>query len=162
MPQLNSNLSFLKPKENPSSYRYFRFFDQNDAAGAALCDWTEVELYGFRDNRTDPTDSLSKNIVCDVKFSLNGQEQVLRESVIYTNVVTALVSDIQPRFGYQLGNTAVQISGSGFGNDISGVAVLVDGVACTVTSVSNTKIACTTGAKSRILQGVSSSMANEE
>lgn len=54
------------------SYRYFRFMDETDAAGVApYCEWAEIEIHGYDNHRDDPSDSLTTNIVCDVKFAIN-------------------------------------------------------------------------------------------
>lgn len=61
--------------------------------------------------------------------------------------ITPKVTNIQPKFASPVGGDNIIISGNGFGNQNNNVNVLVDGIPCTVTSVIDTSIVCTTGAR---------------
>lgn len=53
----------VKSTDIISSYRYFRFYDATDSTGVLPnCEWSDVYIYGFANNSTDPTDSLTKDI----------------------------------------------------------------------------------------------------
>ena len=70
------------------------------------------------------------------------------DAVTYSDSLTNIVTGISPFYGSVAGNDVVTITGSGFGVDATKVSVSIDGVACAVgSSISNTQITCTTGAK---------------
>ena len=68
----------------------------------------------------------------------------LGERVSYTAAATPVVVSVSPTFGGSHGGTVVTVSGSGFGTEGGELSVAVAGVACDVTTASDTQITCVT------------------
>ena len=57
---------------------------------------------------------------------------------------TPVVNDISPNMGPTSGGTTLTITGNSFGTNSSNVQVLIDGVQCIISVVTNQKITCIT------------------
>ena len=74
---------------------------------------------------------------------------------MYETSITPTVTSISPIRGTSAGGTVVTLTGTGFGTkadlftetSMSDISVLLNGVACSVTSASETEIVCTTGSR---------------
>ena len=60
---------------------------------------------------------------------------------------TPVVSDIVPSYGTVIGNEKIRIEGEHFGSNKDVVEVVIDGVTCVISSVSDKLIVCLTGRK---------------
>ena len=63
---------------------------------------------------------------------------------LYDSSVTATVATVSPT-SVSAAATSITITGSGFGTISADVSVTLGGVACSVTSVTDTQVECTTG-----------------
>jgi hypothetical protein len=58
-----------------------------------------------------------------------------------------MLDSVSPRFGTVEGGTELTYTGSNFGSVVADVTVLLDDIECSVTSVTDTEIKCTTGSR---------------
>ncbi|KAL4228989.1 Fibrocystin-L [Mactra antiquata] len=89
--------------------------------------------------------SANTDQVCDVDISVNGLTKTLSSSYEYKSSLTPTISGVDPVRGGTGGGASLTISGSGFGSDTNSVTVEIDGSECTVNTVTDTEIVCTTG-----------------
>lgn len=66
-------------------------------------------------------------------------------AVTYKDSATPKVTNIQPKYSSPAGGNNLTISGTGFGQTISDVSVVIDGIDCVVQSVTDNSVICTTG-----------------
>ena len=76
-----------------------------------------------------------------VMFIINDVDLVLDDAYEYSSNFTSTVSSVSPATGPVFGGTEVTIYGENFHDDVS---VEIGGVACNITSVSNSSITCIT------------------
>lgn len=121
------------------SSQFFRMKVDNMAA----CPIAELEIIGnVVIDKTDVTKS------CDVIVTTTGgSTQTFSGAVNYNDGATSKVTDIMPRYGSYKGGQTITIEGQGFSTVVSETSVAVDGIDCSVTSVSSTHIKCITGAR---------------
>ena len=65
-------------------------------------------------------------------------------SFLYDSTITAAVSAVSPS-SISAAATSITITGTGFGTTLADVTVTLGGVACSVSSVTDTQVVCTTG-----------------
>ena len=107
------------------------------------CNLAEIEFIGtrFHKNSGDSIDSL----ICDVTVNSYGRQFILPQIVQYSELLTPKITSISPEMTTSLGGTTLTILGSNFGTETSVVNVLIDGVQCTISSVTINEIICVTG-----------------
>ena len=131
--------TFSTPLES-TSYRF-------SFATAESCQMGEVELWGYV---LDASTATSKT--CEI--SLNGVESsssvISGATVTYTDAATTTVTDISPKYGTYKGGETITITGTSFSTVTSEISVLIDGVACAVSTASTTSITCVTGERTVI------------
>ena len=88
------------------------------------------------------------NRTCSISVSLNSQSKLLQDAFYYTAVLTSQISAVSPARGGTGGGLTLNVTGEGFGNELASIIVLLGQLQCQVTSVTNTKIQCTTPASS--------------
>ena len=139
-PSMHLGINIHKPDTN-TAYRYVKFVGNSSTA----CKLAEFKVYGKR--YLDPFPSTIASVSCPVTVSLNGYSTTLANIVTYSNSVTPTVTDISPNYGWQLGGDTITITGTGFGTSAGAVSVVIDGIACAVSSAATTSIVCVTGDK---------------
>lgn len=83
----------------------------------------------------------------DAEFSNGINVETWTQKVDYRLNATPNVTAVNKLTVSPKGGETLQITGLNFGTVMANVAVVIDGISCAVTSVTNTNIACTTGAK---------------
>lgn len=63
----------------------------------------------------------------------------------YSLLSTATVATLTPDVGSSLGGTLLTLTGSGFGTTLAGVQVVINGIPCAVSAVTDSSVVCTTG-----------------
>jgi hypothetical protein len=82
---------------------------------------------------------------CPIAVEMNNEViSTLSESVTYSDVKTALLYSMEPRYGTVTGGTSVTFNGTNFSDDISKYRIVIDGRNCTVTAANSTSVTCTT------------------
>ena len=65
--------------------------------------------------------------------------------MVYQASSTPYLTSISPRYGNVVGGEEITFSGSGFAAATNDVEIIIDGIECTTTQVTDTEIKCTTG-----------------
>ena len=121
------------------TYRYIRLAP-NATQNISRCNIAEVKFYGQLLYTGAPS--------CNPVVQLNGNTfNLASTTVTYAAANTPKVTTISPLLGPTSGGTAVTITGTGFGTVTNNVAVVMDGIVCSVTFVTDTSISCTTQAR---------------
>lgn len=123
-----------------ASYRYVKF-EHNSTSS---CQLAELEISGVLVASTATT--ATTNTV-DVHFSDGFHSTTWAGKVTYQASTTPKVTALSPTSASPAGNNPLTITGTGFGTDSSVVQVLIDNIPCIVTSVIDTQIVCTVGAR---------------
>ena len=121
-------------------FRYLRFIGSN----VSRCNLAELKFFGIK---TYVRTSSLTNTTCNTLLQLNGNNLWLNSSVFYRQDASPVVSSLNPAIGPSSGGTSVKIGGTGFGNVANFTKMFFDGFACEITSINDTLIICTTGAK---------------
>jgi hypothetical protein len=129
----SSDSTVTQPK-----YRHYRF----EGTGAGACLINEAELHGV-----ETIDDSSSTYACTPRLVLGGVSHDLSGAVTYTGSSTPVLTSISPRYGRVEGGDSVTFTGTDFSATASDYTILLDGVACSVTSASTTAVTCTTGAR---------------
>lgn len=126
---------------NVYNNRYFRLFLYSAPGTFAI---NEIQFYG-----TLLYNVSTKDASCPVNVlsSVGGTPIVATTpNINYKDSLTGFLNSIVPSNGTVLGSTVVHFNGVGFGTPASSdVTVLIDGIPCAVSSVTNTLIVCKTG-----------------
>lgn len=123
-----------------TTYRYVKF-EHNATSG---CKLAEFEVSGVLVASTSTT---AVSDVVDVHFSDGFHTATWPTKVTYQATSTPVISSLNPTSASPAGGSTLTITGRGFGTDSSVVSVLVDDIACVVTSTIDTQIVCTVGAR---------------
>jgi len=115
--------------------RYVRYFG-NTTKGLSPCTMAEVRIKGVRYYQNDVVDATAYN--CDANLTINNKVSTLSAAVKYSTTATPVVSSISPKMGPTIGGTTLTITGTSFGSVTADVQVVIDGVTCSVQSVSST------------------------
>ena len=126
-----------------SPYRYIKIAP-NSTQKLSRCNIAEVKFYG---QLLYSGSSTLASTVCSPVVQLNGSLFTLNTTVAYTTANTPVVQTMSPVLGPTIGGTIVTITGTGFGSNTSLVSVIMDGVACKVSTVTSTTITCITQAR---------------
>jgi hypothetical protein len=101
-------------------------------------------------------DSSSDEVSCTPKLTIGGTSKVLGNSqVTYSGAITPVLTKMSKRYGTVLGGEEIEFTGTGFTtsdrrflSDFESTATVhIDGIACEITSQTDTTITCTTGKK---------------
>ena len=139
---LHSGNNIYKFQDNFTNIRAIRL--QSPLANhPSRCDLAEISFTGIKQmNNTINNSSQS----CDVIItSFNNIKYVMSNVVKYSMGFTPVINGISPNIGPSLGGTTVSINGQGFGNNMGGVNVLLNGIVCGVQMVNDSMIICLTG-----------------
>ncbi|CAD8161606.1 unnamed protein product [Paramecium octaurelia] len=131
------------PAEDISNIKAIRLFDQKGAAGSS-CQLAEIELKGwvFSNSNNDYTIPT----LCDADITINGQAiDTISGAGIYSASSVPIVNTVDPLSGRFTEEAVITISGSGFENGQTTVSI--DGVTCSIQSVTQIQIICKTGIK---------------
>ena len=140
------------PRPVNATHRYFRY---RSSSPSLVCEVNELQFVGYRMS-TSFSGSCAVNVtVGPLAATFTAVSAAVNTSASspmkyqYDVTSTPVVTDVFPDFGSSLGGTLLNVSGSGFGasTNASNVTVVVNGVLCTVTAVSDTSIMCITGAR---------------
>jgi len=66
------------------------------------------------------------------------------EQDCYTNRILSRIDSVSANEGYVTGGQTLEITGKGFGIDLSAVSIDIDGVACDLKTITDTKLTCMT------------------
>lgn len=120
---------------NPNSgalYSSVKFV--GNAAKNHDCGFNEIELFGKSFLKTSVSDLTE--LACPVYVKVNGNEYVQIDSkVTYRQDSTPTVTSLSPNLGTTAGGTVVTLVGTSFGTLTADVSVMIDGVACVVSTV---------------------------
>lgn len=116
-------------------YKFYRF----KGSGSNSCKLNEIQLYGV-----ETIDDSATTFACTPKLHVSGATTEL-SPVTYDGSITPLLQSISPRYGNVVGGEEITFTGTGFGTSSSDVTIMIDEVACAITSVTETEIKCTSG-----------------
>ena len=122
-------------------YRMFRLFKAAADSNFAI---NELEFYGIR---YKDTNSVDETCTVTVASSVSATEISLTGTVTYSSSNTAVLYTLSPKLGSTSGGTLLTLTGSGFGTSSSDISVLIDDIPCTISTIADDTITCTTGAK---------------
>ena len=123
------------------SFRYFRLYKPLAPSTFAI---NEIQFYGVLVYNTGSVDASCPLQVFASPTSIPVNSTTF---INYKDSLTSLLTKVDPKYGTTLGGVNVTLTGTNFGNLISDISVLIDGVSCKVFFVSSTRIDCTTGAR---------------
>jgi len=124
-------------------YRYIRF----EHNVSSMCRLAEIEVQGYV-YAAELTSVSSTNVTVD--FSDGFHPVSWTGKVEYQDAKTAKITEITPMTASPAGGENITINGINFGTDASLVSILIDGIACTVNTITNTQIECQVGARPTI------------
>lgn len=116
-------------------YKFYRF----KGSAASSCKLNEIQLYGV-----ETIDDSATTYSCTPKLHVASATTDL-SPVTYDGSITPLLQSISPRYGNVVGGEEITFTGTGFGTSASDVTIVIDEVACAVTTVTDTEIKCTSG-----------------
>ncbi len=92
----------------------------------------------------------SESLVCPLAINFNDATKniLINAAVTYQDTKTSTITSISPPFGPSVGGTVVTITGTNIEPVSASVSVVVDGIACIVSTATATSIVCTTGLRS--------------
>ncbi|KAK3107766.1 hypothetical protein FSP39_021797 [Pinctada imbricata] len=94
----------------------------------------------------DSTNTVTQS--CDVVVTQNSVSKTLASGYTYDSSITPEITGVSPARGGTGGGTTLTVTGSGFGIVPGDVSVTLEGNACTVSTITDTQIVCTTSAAS--------------
>ena len=74
-----------------------------------------------------------------------------KTEIYYKSENTPILNKLTPNFGSVNGKENIILEGENFGSDKKVIEVIIDGVLCEISSVSNQKIQCITGQKFNLI-----------
>ncbi|XP_064639845.1 fibrocystin-L-like [Lineus longissimus] len=107
-----------------------------------------VDAAATSTNVTCLTPTATGPMSCDIVVSSGSLNVTYGSQYVYTDSLTPTVSSVSPSRGGSGGGTTITVTGTNFGNVIGDVEVHIGGSSCSVMSVSDTSISCTTGPRS--------------
>lgn len=121
------------------SYRYYRLFKSAAGSNYAI---NELEFFGILISTETTSDT-----ACPITVQSSSTATVVTASSTaqYSDSLTSYITSITPSRGTTLGGTLLTLSGSGFETTIEDVSVIIDDIPCSINSVTDTEITCTTG-----------------
>ena len=125
-----------------SAFRFYKFTTLTPNH-KSRCNLAEVKFFGLKYS-TNPDFSGVDLANCESVLNFNGVRIKFPGTVQYRKDNTPVVNDVSPNMGPTSGGTNINIVGDGFGTNISNVQVLIDGISCNITFVTNQKISCVT------------------
>lgn len=117
-------------------YRFYRI--RGTVTGG--CDFSEIAFIGVALNQVAGTLDSTQ---CDVAILSGSAVSTVSNGVSYSQSATPYLTASNILYVNSAGGENIQLTGTAFGTDSSVVSVKIDGLACTVTAVTDTQISCT-------------------
>jgi IPT/TIG domain. len=108
------------------SFRYFRLYKPLAPSTFAI---NEIQFYGVLVYNTGSIDASCPLQVFASPTSIPVNSTTF---INYKDSLTSLLTKVDPKYGTTLGGVNVTLTGTNFGNLISDISVLIDGVSCKV------------------------------
>ena len=135
---IHSGWNVLKSGDT-TPFRYVRFHHNS----SSMCNIAEFQIFGILYNdQTFTLSSQQTNVIYDDGFNV----ETFNNSVEFRQDHTPIVTSISPKYGDIFGGYTLTLTGTNLNFDTA--TVMIDGVACSVTSTTSTSIVCTVGARS--------------
>lgn len=127
------------PGDANHSYRYYRLFKSLAGSNYAI---NELEFYGILISTATTPDTTCP---VSIQSSSTATPILASSTVTYSDSLTSYITSISPSRGTTLGGTVITFTGSGFGEILSDISIKIDDIPCSVSSVTNIEIICTSG-----------------
>ena len=100
----------------------------------------EIKLTGV-----ETIDDNNAQYECDVNVHVGALVEAVTNKVTFAGASTPLLAAISPRFGTVTGGTTVTFTGTGFSAVGAENSIIIDGIACVVSTATTTSVQCVTG-----------------